>query len=105
MCSWTNFSICILLNIKSTNHLSYVPEPQSKPQSISLKMKVSSKFVCLILSSIGGRILVFASHINGIGAGQLVARDDPKLYNTDKERNMVTPANDHFIKMANECVQ
>jgi hypothetical protein len=48
---------------------------------------------------------VFASHINGIGAGQLVARDDPKLYNTDKERNIVTPANDHFIKMANECVQ
>lgn len=48
---------------------------------------------------------MFASHINGIGAGQLVARDDPKLYNTDKERNIVTPANDHFIKMANECVQ
>jgi protein transport protein SEC24 len=54
---------------------------------------------------IGGRIIVFASNINGIGAGSLILRDDSKLYNTDKEKNIVSPANDHYIKMAIECVQ
>ena len=59
--------------------------------------------MCLIYL-LGGRILVFSSNIASIGMGALVSRDDPKLYNTDKEKNMVTPSNDHYIKIANECV-
>ena len=32
-------------------------------------------------------------------------RDDPKQYNTDKEKNILTPAVDHYMKLATDCVQ
>jgi protein transport protein SEC24 len=57
------------------------------------------------LRSIGGRILVFSSSINSIGWGGLLPRDDPKLYNTDKEKNILTAAVDHYMKLATDCVQ
>jgi protein transport protein SEC24 len=49
--------------------------------------------------------LVFASNIHSIGLGALTTRDDPKLYNTDKEKTLLTPANEHYTKLAQECVQ
>lgn len=36
-----------------------------------------------LLSSEGGRVLVFSSNICSIGAGCIKARDQIKLYNTD----------------------
>lgn len=33
--------------------------------------------------------MVFASNFNGLGAGAALARDDPKLYNTDKEKTLL----------------
>jgi protein transport protein SEC24 len=33
----------------------------------------------------------------------VAARDDPKLYNTDKEKVILSPANDHYIKLGEEC--
>lgn len=54
---------------------------------------------------LGGRILVFSANICSIGAGSLATRDDAKLYNSDKEKAIVSPANDHYAKMANECIQ
>ena len=48
--------------------------------------------------------MVFASSINSIGVGSLVTRDDTKLYNTDKEKTILQPVNDHYQKLANECV-
>lgn len=38
--------------------------------------------------------MVFSSHVNAIGWGALNPRDDAKVYNTDKEKNILTPAND-----------
>jgi protein transport protein SEC24 len=54
---------------------------------------------------IGGRILAFASNICTSGSGALSFRDDAKLYNTDKEKVLLSPVNDHYVKMAKECVQ
>ena len=48
--------------------------------------------------------MVFASSINSLGAGALVARDDPKLYNSDKEKTLLSPVNEHYTKLAEECV-
>lgn len=48
--------------------------------------------------------MVFSSNINGIGWGALQPRDDPKAYNTDKEKSILTAANDSIIKLAAECV-
>jgi len=53
---------------------------------------------------IGGRILVFASNINSAGFGQLLYRDDPKLYNSDKEKVLLSPVNDIFVKLSKECI-
>ena len=54
----------------------------------------------LLYWDIGGRILVFASNINSIGQGNLVSRDDSKLYNTEKEKIILSPASDHYVKIA-----
>lgn len=32
-------------------------------------------------------------------------RDDAKLYNSDKEKTLLSPANDHYVKMAQECIK
>ena len=48
--------------------------------------------------------MVFASNISTIGIGALVSRDDVKVYNTDKEKALLAPANEHYIKLAIECV-
>lgn len=32
-------------------------------------------------------------------------REDPKLYNTDKEKVLLSPVNDTYTKMAEECIQ
>jgi len=56
------------------------------------------------IKAVGGRILVFSSSINSIGAGALTMRDDPKLYNTDKEKTIMVPATEHFTKLGQECV-
>lgn len=49
--------------------------------------------------------MVFASTINTLGSGSVQARDDSKLYNSDKEKTLLQPANDHFTKLAAECIK
>jgi Sec23/Sec24 trunk domain len=39
-----------------------------------------------------------------IGLGYNTCRDDPKLYNTDKERQILSPASDLYVKLAEDCV-
>ena len=46
---------------------------------------------------------MFSSSINSIGLGALTSRDDPKLHNSDKEKTLLQPVNEHYIKLANEC--
>ena len=48
---------------------------------------------------------MFASNISSTGFGSLLYREDPKLYNTDKEKVLLSPVNDVYVKMAEECVQ
>jgi hypothetical protein len=48
---------------------------------------------------------VFATNINSSGYGAtMTIRDDPKLYNTPNEKNILSPANDLYTKLATECV-
>jgi Sec23/Sec24 trunk domain len=37
--------------------------------------------------------------------GALACRDDPKLYNSDKERALLSPASEHYTKLAEECTR
>lgn len=57
-----------------------------------------------MIVALGGRILVFSSFINTLGFASVGVRDDPKLYNTDKEKTILSPANDVYVKLAQECV-
>jgi protein transport protein SEC24 len=52
----------------------------------------------------GGRILVFASNISNSGWGALTYRDDAKLYNSDKEKVILSPVSDIYVKLAEECI-
>jgi len=49
--------------------------------------------------------MVFTSNINTLGAGSALARDDPKLYNTDKEKGLLQPHNEANMKLAQECLK
>lgn len=67
-------------------------------------MKVSfinswSKYV------LGGRILAFGSNLSSIGFGAVKMRDDPKLYNTPNEKNILHPENESYNKLADECIK
>jgi hypothetical protein len=49
--------------------------------------------------------MVFASNINTLGACSALARDDPKLYNTDKEKALLQPHNEAISKLVQECLK
>ena len=49
--------------------------------------------------------MVFASNICGTGQGSLQSRDDPRVYNSDKEKALLLPVNDHYSKLGKECVR
>jgi protein transport protein SEC24 len=47
---------------------------------------------------------VFASNISNSGWGALTYRDDAKLYNSDKEKVILSPVSDIYVKLAEECI-
>jgi protein transport protein SEC24 len=54
---------------------------------------------------IGGKTMLFSSGMYSGGLGALICRDDPELYNYDGEKGLISPGNNIFVKMAQECVQ
>lgn len=48
---------------------------------------------------------MFQSTLPSIGPGMLKRRDDPKLYNTDREHFLRTPADSFYKKLAAECAK
>lgn len=43
---------------------------------------------------------MFSSFINTLGFSSVGVRDDPKIYNTEKEKTILSPANDTYVKLA-----
>jgi protein transport protein SEC24 len=56
-------------------------------------------------NGIGGKIIVFTSSICTTGLGATSSRDDPKLYNSDKEKIILQPATDFYVLLAEDCVK
>jgi len=56
------------------------------------------------LKPIGGRILIFQSCIPTIGPGKLQKRNDVKVLNTDKEKNLYLPQDPYYTQLAQQCV-
>lgn len=54
---------------------------------------------------VGGQINLFLSSLPTYGAGKLQMRDDPTLYNTDKERNFFTVGHPYWRILADELAE
>ena len=51
----------------------------------------------------GGRLLLFASGLGTLGLLKLQQRDETKLYNTDRERELFIPQYDALYELGREC--
>lgn len=54
---------------------------------------------------VGGQINLFLSALPTFGAGKLQMRDDPTIYNTDKERNLFTVGHPYWRILADELAE
>eukprot|EP00698_Gefionella_okellyi_P018498 TRINITY_DN5550_c0_g1_i1.p1 TRINITY_DN5550_c0_g1~~TRINITY_DN5550_c0_g1_i1.p1 ORF type:complete len:954 (+),score=203.14 TRINITY_DN5550_c0_g1_i1:57-2864(+) len=52
------------------------------------------------IKNIGGKVITFLHSLPGVGLGKLVNREDKKLINTDKEKSLLTPADDYYKTVA-----
>ncbi|KAG8861073.1 COPII subunit [Serendipita sp. 405] len=56
-----------------------------------------------LISPIGGKLLVLSASLPTLGAGALKDRDDPKLFGTSKESNLLQPASPFYKTFAIDC--
>jgi protein transport protein SEC24 len=59
----------------------------------------------LALSNSGGKVFIFQAGKPHYGAGAIKPRDDYKLYNTDKEKALLTCENSFYKKIGEECAK
>ncbi|MBW0489090.1 hypothetical protein O181_028805 [Austropuccinia psidii MF-1] len=55
------------------------------------------------LRRLGGQVNIFSTCLPTIGPGALKQREDTKLYNTEKETTLFTPADPWYRQIAEEC--
>mmetsp|Transcript_4329 Transcript_4329/g.6485 ORF Transcript_4329/g.6485 Transcript_4329/m.6485 type:complete len:928 (+) Transcript_4329:131-2914(+) len=53
----------------------------------------------------GGKIVTVLSMLPDVGAGKLQARNDMKVYNTNKESSLLVPQGNFYAKLATFCAQ
>jgi protein transport protein SEC24 len=54
---------------------------------------------------IGGQLNIFQSSLPTVGPGALKHREDPKVYNTEKEKTLFAPADPFYRTSAEEFVE
>ncbi|KAJ1977592.1 COPII coat Sec23p-Sfb3p heterodimer component [Dimargaris xerosporica] len=59
----------------------------------------------MALQKTGGKLMMFQTSLPSYGPGTLKARDDPKLYNGDKERTLFGPQDRFYPELAEKCVE
>ena len=55
------------------------------------------------LGESGGRVMLFISGLGTLGLMKLASRDDTRLYNTEKERNLYFPQSTSIYDLARDC--
>ena len=63
------------------------------------------KVCSLILSSSGGKVILTASKIPGLGVGAIKPREHHKLYGTDQEKELLKPIDGFWPQTAIECAK
>ena len=56
----------------------------------------------MVISAIGGKMLLFQSATPSVGAGKIKLRDNPQLYGTDREHSTRVPDDPFWKKYAAE---
>ncbi|CAG8555774.1 1225_t:CDS:10 [Paraglomus occultum] len=62
------------------------------------------KAVYAALVDTGGKLIVFQTTLPNFGPGAIKYRDDPKLYNTEKEKTLFGPQDLFYKNLAIDCV-
>ncbi|KAJ1930728.1 COPII coat Sec23p-Sfb3p heterodimer component [Tieghemiomyces parasiticus] len=57
------------------------------------------------LAKRGGKLMIFQASLPNYGPGALKSRDDPKLYNGDKERTLFASQDKFYPNLAEACVE
>lgn len=57
----------------------------------------------MVMSSIGGKVLLFQSASPSVGAGKIKMRDSAQLYGTDREHTTRVPDDPFWKKFAAEA--
>lgn len=78
------------------------PGMQGVPQSPSA-MGPALQAGYKLISPIGGKLMVLSASLPTLGAGSLKDRDDPKLFGTSKESNLLQPASPFYKTFAIDC--
>ncbi|CAG8583784.1 1871_t:CDS:10 [Diversispora eburnea] len=58
----------------------------------------------MALNETGGKLLLFQTALPTFGPGSIKQREDPKIYNTDKERSLFSPQDNYYKTLATNCV-
>ncbi|KNA11292.1 hypothetical protein SOVF_136540 [Spinacia oleracea] len=64
------------------------------------------KAAYMVMSQLGGKLLIFQNTLPSIGLGRLRLRgEDPRVYGTDKEASLRVPEDPFYKQMAAECTK
>ncbi|XP_072957641.1 protein transport protein SEC24 A-like isoform X1 [Typha angustifolia] len=98
----------LLVNLSDSRHVVDV-FLDSLPNMFQDNVNVESAFgpalkaALMVMSQIGGKLLIFQSTLPSLGVGRLRLRgDDPRTYGTDKEHILRTPEDPFYKQMAAE---
>jgi len=72
-------------------------------QNVSSALPAALSAANKILAPIGGMIAIFQSNIPNCGKNALKKREDPSLYNTSKESQLLQPADSWYKEIALDC--
>jgi len=83
--------------------LSSLPSMVASTQNIDSCTGAAVQAAYMVMSHIGGKMVLFQGSMASMGPGRLKNRDNPAAYGTDREHHLRTPEDPFYKKMAAEC--
>eukprot|EP00898_Chlorokybus_atmophyticus_P002080 jgi/Chlat1/2873/Chrsp195S03018 len=84
--------------------LDSLPAIVANTQNVESALGPALQAAFMVVSPIGGKMLVFQSSLPTLGVGRLTVRgDDPRVYGTDREQNLRVAEDASYKKLAAEC--
>ncbi|XP_020091801.1 protein transport protein Sec24-like At3g07100 isoform X2 [Ananas comosus] len=98
----------LLVNLSDSRHvvdafLDSLPSMFQNSANVESASGPALKAAFMVMSQLGGKLLVFQSTLPSLGIGRLRLRgDDPRVYGTDKEHTLRIPEDPFYKQMAAE---